>query len=146
MLDFGLNGLLSLILKGPLRVVLIAESNDLISCMSWEEIPSAEGVEPEDAGADLVLEEGVAGAEVLGGEVGDLATPASGVAASFELFSVEAGDGVPLDDSDFKTCSSFFISATIAPALSSEFSSFLFFTPLIKDLTPETVFPRELSS
>jgi hypothetical protein len=98
--------------------------------------------------ADLVLVERAAEveAEVLAGEVGFLAASTSGVADADELFSVEAGDGVPLDDSDFKTCSSFFISATIAPALSSEFSSFLFFTPLIKDLTPETVLPRELSS
>ena len=63
MLDFGLNGLLSLILKGPLRVVLIEESNDLMSCMSWEEIPSAEGVELEDVDADLVLVEEAAEVE-----------------------------------------------------------------------------------
>ena len=108
MLDFGLNGLLSLILKGPLRVVLIEESNDLMSCMSWEEIPSVEGVEPEEEGG---LEE--VGVEVEAGvpegEVDFSEDLVSGVAAS-GLFSVGAEDDVPLDASDFKASSSFFIS------------------------------------
>ena len=38
MLDFGLNGLLSLMVKGPLSVAFIAESRALISCISWGEI------------------------------------------------------------------------------------------------------------
>jgi hypothetical protein len=147
MLDFGLNGLLSLILKGPFRVVLIEERRVLMSWISWDEIPSAEGVEPEGEDVvDLVLVEG----EVLEGEVPEeevsfLLYPVSGVEESFEVFSAGGVEGVPLGTSDFRACSSFFIS-DFASFLVSEFASFFSFTPLIKDLTPETVFPMELSS
>ena len=58
MLDFGLNGLLSLIVKGPFRVELMAESKDLMSWISCGEIPSGDCVGVEE-GVDLAGEGGV---------------------------------------------------------------------------------------
>jgi hypothetical protein len=99
-------------------------------------MPSAGWVGAEED-VDLVVEDGVEDEGVDEEEVGVLEDPASGVAESFEVFSAGEAEGVPLGTSDFRDCSSFFI---------SDFASFFSFTPLIKDLTPETVFPRELSS
>ena len=104
--------------------------------MSCGEIPSAGWVGVEED-VDLVVEDDGEDEVVDGEEVGALADPASGVAESFEVFSAGGVEGVPLGTSDFRACSSFFI---------SDFASFFSFTPLIKDLTPETVFPRELFS